>query len=274
MLKNKKAPYPPLRRRMLSLLLSRGDHITLAGDFEEIHSELARERGRTAAALWYWCQIAKSIAPFLKNSLFWSFHMFKNYMKVALRNLNRHKGYSLINITGLAIGMACCLLICLWVADELSFDRFHADSSRLYRVEFDQNYSGKDFHVTVVQYPLARALEAELPEIEHAVRYAWLGEQLVNHKESSIYETGIVAVDPAFLEIFSFPLLRGDPRTVLDEPNSIVIDRAMADRYFGEEDPLGQTLTLNNRTNLQITGVLENVPANSSLRFQCLLSCL
>ena len=260
----------PLRCRVLSLLLDHGDHFTLAGDFEEIYSETVWERGRTAAALWYWRQILKSCPPYIKHSLFWSFHMFKNYMKVALRNLNRHKGYSLINITGLAIGMACCLLISLWVLDELSFDRFHADADRLYRIEFDQDYSGKDFHVTVQQYPLARALEAEIPEIEHAVRYSDRGTQLVNYKDSSIYESGIVAVDPAFLEIFSFPLLLGDPRTALEEPNSVVIDRDMADRYFGKENPLGQILTFNNETDLQITGVVENVPANSSLHFQCL----
>jgi putative ABC transport system permease protein len=198
--------------------------------------------------------------------------MFKSYMKVALRGLKRHKGYSFINITGLAIGMACCLLICLWVLDELSFDRFHADVDRLYRVEFDQNYSGKDFHVTVTQYPMARALEAELPEIEEAVRYSYMGEQLVRYEQTSLYEDDVFVVDPAFLEIFSFPLLQGDPKTALNEPKSAVISQDMADRYFGGENPIGKTLNFNNRTDLQVTGILKKIPANSSLQFQCLLS--
>jgi len=131
----------PLRCRVLGLLLHKGDHITLAGDFEEIYSEILRDRGAGAAALWYWGQVLRSIPSFIFDSLFWSVYMFKNYFKVAFRNIKRHKGYSFINITGLAIGMACCLLISLWVLDELSFNRFHDHADQLYRVEFDQNYS-------------------------------------------------------------------------------------------------------------------------------------
>ncbi len=263
---------PLLRCRMLSLFLNQGDHITLAGDFEEIYAEIVRDRGTLAGSLWYWSQIFKSFPAYMKNSLFWSFYMFKNYMKVAMRNIKRYKGYSFINITGLAIGMACCLLICLWVMDELSFDRFHKNAETLYRVEFDQNYSGRDFHVTVTQYPMARALEAEVPEIEHAVRYAYMGEQLFRYGQKSLYEEDTFAVDPAFLEIFTFRLLKGNASTALDDPNSLVISEEIAERYFGKEDPIGNTMTLNNRTELRITGILKNVPANSSLQFQCLLS--
>jgi ABC-type antimicrobial peptide transport system permease subunit len=262
----------PLRRRVLGLLLHRGGHITLAGDFEEIYSETVRERGAFSASIWFWGQVLRSIPSFFSNSLFWSVHMFKNYFKVAFRNLKRHKGYSFINITGLAIGMACCLLISLWVLDELSFNRFHAHADQLYRVEFDQNYSGKLFHVTVSPYPMAQALEAEIPEIEHAVRTAGMGELLVRYGDKILYQDGIMAVDPAYLEIFTFPLVKGDSSTALSDPLSMIVSEELAAKYFGDEDPLGQTLTIDTRHTFRITGVMKNIPQNSDFRFKMLLS--
>ena len=267
-----KTPRQPLRRRVLGLLLHRDDHITLAGDFEEIFSEIKRDRGAGAAALWYWGQVFRSLPSFIFNSIFWSVHMFKNYLKVAFRNIKRHKGYSFINITGLAIGMACCLLISLWVLDELSFNRFHIHTDQLYRVEFDQNYSGKLFHVTVSPYPMARALEAEIPEIEHAVRSTSMGELLVRYEDKLLYQDGIRAVDPAFLEIFTFPLVKGDSRTALNDPDSMVVSEELAEKYFGNEDPLGKTLTINTRHTFRITGVMQDVPKNSDFQFNMLLS--
>jgi ABC-type antimicrobial peptide transport system permease subunit len=198
--------------------------------------------------------------------------MFKNYLKVAFRNLKRHKGYSFINITGLAIGMACCLLISLWVLDELSFNRFHTHADQLYRVEFDQNYSGKLFHVTVSPYPMARALESEIPEIEHAVRTAGMGELLVRYGDKILYQDGIMAVDPAYLQIFTFPLVKGDSHTALSDPLSMIVSEELAEKYFGEEDPLGQTLTINTRHTFRITGIMKNIPQNSDFRFKMLLS--
>jgi len=267
-----KTPRQLLRRRVLGLLLHRDDHITLAGDFEEIFSEIKRDRGAGAAALWYWGQVFRSLPSFIFNSIFWSVHMFKNYLKVAFRNIKRHKGYSFINITGLAIGMACCLLISLWVLDELSFNRFHIHTDQLYRVEFDQNYSGKLFHVTVSPYPMARALEAEIPEIEHAVRSTSMGELLVRHEDKILYQDGVRAVDPAFLEIFTFPLVKGDSRTALNDPDSMVVSEELAEKYFGNEDPLGKTLTINTRHTFRITGVMKDVPKNSDFQFKMLLS--
>ncbi len=168
--------------------------------------------------------------------------------------------------------MACCLLIGLWVLDELSYDRFHEYSSRIYRVEFDQNYSGKLFHVTVTPYPLARALEAEVAEIEQAARYTRLGDLLVRCGENTFYEEGAVAVDPAFLGMFSFPLIQGDKRTALNDPQSLILSEEMGRKYFEGEDPMGQILQVNNGREFRITGVMENIPANSSLQFDMLMS--
>ena len=133
--------------------------------------------------------------------------MFKNYIKVALRNIRKHKGYSFINIAGLAIGLACCLLILVWVLDELSYDKFHENSPCLYRVEENQNYSGRIYHVTVTPYPLAPALIADIPEIIDATRYVGLGSQLLRYGEKGFFESGIKAVDPSFFRMFTFDIL-------------------------------------------------------------------
>ncbi len=262
----------PLRFRILSLFLGRSEHFTLAGDFEEVYHEIASREGRTRAVFWYWAQLLKSAPACLLDTLYWRLHMFKNYLKAAWRNIRRNPGYSLINLTGLAIGLACCLLIGLWVLDELSYDRFHEYASRIYRVEFDQNYSGKLFHVTVSPFPLARALGAEVAEIEHAVRYAGLGDMLVRRGEKTFYEEGAAAVDPAFLVMFSFPLVQGDKHAALSDPQSLILSEELARKYFGAEDPMGKILQVNNRREFRITGVMKNVPANSSLQFDMLVS--
>jgi putative ABC transport system permease protein len=197
--------------------------------------------------------------------------MLRNYLKVVLRNIRRHAGYSFINIVGLALGMACCLMIALWVADELSFDRFHAKAADLYRVEENQSYSGRVYHVTVTPYPLAPALKAEIPEVAGATRVVWYGGQLFRFGEKAFFEDSVRAVDPAFLEMFSFPLSQGDPATALADPYSVLLTEDMARKYFGNEDAVGKVLNINNDFDLRVTGILKNVPTNSYLRFDILV---
>ncbi|MCJ7486939.1 MAG: ABC transporter permease, partial [Candidatus Aminicenantes bacterium] len=197
--------------------------------------------------------------------------MLKNYLKVVFRNIRRHAGYSVINIVGLALGMACCLMIAMWVADELSFDRFHEKAADLYRVEEDQSYSGRIYHVTVTPYPLAPALKAEIPEIAEATRVVRYNGQLFRFGEKSFFEDNVRAVDPAFLGMFSFPLIKGDPATALIDPYSVLLTEQTAKKYFGSEDPVGKTLNVNNDFDLRVTGVLKNFPTNSSLRFDLLV---
>jgi putative ABC transport system permease protein len=197
--------------------------------------------------------------------------MLRNYLKVVLRNIRRHAGYSFINIVGLALGMACCLMIALWVADELSFDRFHAKAADLYRVEENQSYSGRVYHVTVTPYPLAPALKAEVPEIAEATRVVWYGGQLFRFGEKAFFEDSVRAVDPAFLEMFSYPLSQGDPATALADPYSVLLTEETARKYFADESPVGKVLNVNNDFDLRVTGVLKNVPTNSYLRFDILV---
>lgn len=133
--------------------------------------------------------------------------MFKNYLKTAFRNIRRHKGYTFINVTGLTLGMACCLLIMLWVFDELSFDRFHKNAKNLYRVEQDYFYSGETYHVYPTPYPMGPGIKAEVPEIVEQTRYKGLGNVLVKYLDKAFFENRARAVDPSFLQMLTYPFL-------------------------------------------------------------------
>jgi ABC-type antimicrobial peptide transport system permease subunit len=200
-----------------------------------------------------------------------AFIMLRNYFKVALRNIIRQKGYSFINITGLALGMSCCLLIMLWVMDELSYDRFHSNADRIYRIEQDQFYSERTFHVNVTPYPMAQGCKDEIPEIEYATPMPETGTLLCRYGEKAFFEQNVLAVQPDFLSMFSFPLIRGEREGALQQPHSLLITRRMAEKYFGEEDPLGKVLTVNNKFDFTVEGVLENIPTNSIIQFDMIL---
>ncbi len=197
--------------------------------------------------------------------------MFKNYFKIAFRNLLKHKGHSLINVAGLALGMASCLLIMLWVMEELNFDRFHQNAQYLYRVEQDQFYSGETYHVTVTPYPMGEGIKEEIPEIIDATRYVYTGNILIKYENKVFFENGIRAVDPSFLQIFTFPLIQGDPAKALNDHHGIIISEEMAEKYFGSVDPIDKTLTANNEYSFTVTGVMANVPTNSYLQFDMLI---
>ena len=197
--------------------------------------------------------------------------MFRNYLITAIRTIFRQKGFSLINILGLAFGLACALLILLWVQDELSFDRFHEHAEHLYRVEENQFYSGEVYHVNVTPYPSGPVWKEEIPEIVEACRYQWPSGMLFSYGEMSFYEGGCVAVDSTFFNMFTYPLLMGDPSTVLAGPWSAVLTEETAEKYFGDENPVGKVLTVNNQYEFTVTGVLASLPKNSIIGFDILV---
>jgi putative ABC transport system permease protein len=188
--------------------------------------------------------------------------MLKNYLKIALRNLLRHKGYSLINITGLAVGIACCLLILLYVQDELAYDRHHEKAEQIYRVVLDGRLADKDFHFAVASAPLAVMLPKELPEVLASTRLQNRAGILVRHGEKRFTEDRIFYADSTMFGVFTMPLLLGNSQTALAQPNTIVLTAAMAAKYFGDENPIGKTLALDNQ-NYQITGMMQDVPRQS-----------
>jgi putative ABC transport system permease protein len=199
----------------------------------------------------------------------------KNYVKTAWRNIRRHPGYTAINVFGLAVGLASCLAILLWVRDEMSYDRFHANAGSIHRVIAQASEPGGGSDSFAVLPPsLGPALKAEFPEILKTARHLYVGQQIVSHGEKRFYEKKVSLVDPDFLQMFSFPLRRGDARSALSDPRSIVLTESAAARYFGSEEPLGKTLRLNNRVEFTVTGILADIPAQSHLSFDILLPFL
>jgi ABC-type antimicrobial peptide transport system permease subunit len=200
--------------------------------------------------------------------------MIKSYLKITFRNITKHKGYSFINIIGLAFGMTVCILIFLWVRDELSFDRFHKNANEIYRVVVDEiHQDGNIQRVAVTPWPLGAALLKDYPEVINFTRYFRVRQRLITYKpgNKSFYENSVYLADPPFLEMFSFPLVKGDPATALAKGNTVVITGEIAEKYFGKEDPMGKTLTINNIQDYTVTGVIKNVPHNSHLQFDFIL---
>ena len=197
--------------------------------------------------------------------------MFKNYLKITLRITKQHKEYSFINIAGLALGIACCLLILFWVQDELSFDRFHKNADHLHRIIVDLNFEGQTLHIARSPSAVAPALLEEIPEIVNSAVYFPAPSLLVTHGENKFYEDEVAFVSPSFLEMFTFPFIKGDNRTALEDLSSIVITADAAEIYFGKGDPIGRTLKINNKYDFIVGGIIENVPRNSHLKFDFLL---
>jgi putative ABC transport system permease protein len=198
--------------------------------------------------------------------------MFRNYLKSALRNIKKHKGYASINIVGLAIGMACCILIVLYIATELSYDRYHKNAGRIFRLGLDANMGGSQVITPISNVPSAPALVQEYPEVIDAVRIRTVSRTSVEYEDKQYYENGILYADNSLFSVFTFPMIAGDPRTALETAYSVVLTEDTAKRYFGDRDPIGRALTLNNDSNFVITGVMNNVPPNSHFTFDMVCS--
>ncbi|UCE20938.1 MAG: ABC transporter permease, partial [Candidatus Aminicenantes bacterium] len=200
--------------------------------------------------------------------------MIKNYLKIALRNIKRHKGFTLINIAGLAIGMACCFLIYTYVQYELSYDTFHKDYKDIYRVinrQIGNVYLGTDYFSTSPAL-MAPTMKEDFPEVLEAARVdTWSG--LLSFGNKRFNET-IYFADPEFFKIFTYPQLSGDLQDPIGEPFSMLITQEMAQRYFGDENPVGNTMRFNNQFDFTVTGVLQDTPLNSHMRFEFISSLL
>lgn len=196
--------------------------------------------------------------------------MFKNHLKIALRIMKRYRGYAFINITGLAVGMACCILILLWIRNELSYDRFHEKGKRIFKVTIESHRSdGRIESFSHTQFPLAPALKERYPDIENATRI-FEAKVLVRYGSKAFNEDRFFLADPSFLEMFTFPLVSGNPETALSRADSILITEDTAQKYFGNEDPIGKIMSVNVKRDLIVTGVMKNLPSNSHIQFDFL----
>jgi len=198
--------------------------------------------------------------------------MFKNFITIALRSLVKYKAYSLINISGLAIGLASAILILLYVKDELSYDKFHKNYNQIYRVGLHATNQGNEFVLGLSCVPLAQTLARDYPEVISATRlFALAGESIVRYKENSFLEDRFFYADSSFFGVFETGLLRGDPKTALARANTLVITDEMANKYFGVEDPIGKVIEVGvEKTEFEITGVVKKYPGNSHMKFDFL----
>ena len=192
--------------------------------------------------------------------------MLRNYIKIAFRNLLRHKAFSFINVFGLSIGMACSILILLWVHDELNYDQFHTDAKYIYRLTAE--LPQENIKAAVSSAPIAPAIQSAIPEIESTVRLSMGGGlDFLQVEDRTFEETRMCFADSNLLQFFSFPLVKGDPATAMLLPEGVLITESMAKKYFGKEDPLGKIIRKNRAEDLTVTGVLADIPRNSHLQF-------
>jgi putative ABC transport system permease protein len=203
--------------------------------------------------------------------------MLKNFLRTAIRYFARNKAYAVLNIFGLSIGLGCFMLIALWVKDELGYDRFHGKADRIYRVSGIFTDESGTWDQAVTPVPLGPALIADLPEVEEAVRID-RNSNLVRSGDMQFIESGILGVDPSFFKVFDFKLLKGNPKTVLEAPYNVVVSESIARKYFGDRDPIGETLRIfqydpdGSGADYKVTGVIQDCPSNSHFQYSMLFS--
>jgi len=197
--------------------------------------------------------------------------MLRNYIKIAFRNLWRHKSFSIINIIGLAVGLTACFLIFMYVRFELSYDKFNQNFDNIYRLNTDIKAPNEVLHWSSASAPMGPALQQDYPDVQSYVRIFGYG-YLVESKLSKFQENNLAFVDPSIFKIFTFPLVEGDPNTALNAPYSVVLTETMAKKYFGSEDALGKSLLLDGKHPVKVTGICKDVPDNSHFNFDMLIS--
>lgn len=271
--------------RILRFLLKKQYLEEIEGDMEEIFFEIAETESPKVAKRTYYWEMWRLLRPVLLRSFkssyaYRPFIMYKNYVTIAWRNLLKKKVYSTINIMGLALGIACCLMIFMYVDHERSFDNYHAKGDRIYRVIHGWDDGAHDIASYWVwgNAPIGQALKDNFPELDKIVQFSGRSDVLLTHGEISHQEEGVFFMDSTVFDVFSWKLLKGNPKTALSAPFSIVLTESTAKKYFGNEDPIGKALKGSESAGrsmageYQVTGVMEDVPANSHFRFNALLS--
>jgi putative ABC transport system permease protein len=270
-----KVPQPPrISERLLEKMANPGSSAAIIGDISEEFQLKIEEQGLSRARLWYCLFVLKCLPSFVRHSISWNLTMLKNYLTIALRLMKRHKAFSSINIAGLAVGMACSIMIGLFVVYESGYDHFHEKSGRIYRVYSDIVNKSGSWRGAWTPPPLAEALLQDFPEVEAATRFSpWPGETLISARGELFVEKSIRFADASFFAIFSYSFIFGDPSTALESPGTIVISRTVAEKYFGHDNPLGETMTFQGQQrDFKVTGVIEDPPPKSHLQFDMVAS--
>ena len=198
--------------------------------------------------------------------------MLKNYLKIALRNLLKFKAYSLINILGLAIGVAACMMILLYINDELSYDKFNKKADQIYRIHTYAKLAGNESNIAVSPSPLGETLVEEYPEVIQYTRLMPNKTMLIRYKNNVFNESNFFWADSTVFDVFTIPFIEGDPKTALTQPHTIVLTENLAKKYFGNEDPMDKIMKFEDGTPYTVKGVVKNCPANSHFHYDIFAS--
>ena len=242
----------------------------MEGDLMELFARRVRSGARARARLLFWFDALRSIRPYaLRRSIPLPTGpvMFKNYISVSFRHISRHLGFSLINVTGLAVGLAVALLTVLYVTHEQSYDRFHDNADRIARISMTWIFGETRMELALSTTAPGPASKAQIPEVEEYVRFRRMGETFVQRDAEWLKESGLVFADSALFSMFSFPLIEGDASSALAGPGRITLSESIATRFFGRTDIVGETLLLNGTDLYEVTGVFEDIPTNSHIQF-------
>jgi putative ABC transport system permease protein len=250
----------------------------IEGDLMELYQERLRESGKIKAdakfivdvLLLFRPGIIKRLSDYRNSN---HIDMLENYIKVGIRNILKHKVYSSINITGLAVGLAASMLIILYIADELSYDRFQEQADRIYRIGSHGRFEGDEFRQATSSAPIAEALLREVPEVESVTRFGWRRTMPLRYNDKVFNVKLMLVADSNFFRFFSFRLISGNPTTVLKGTNKVVMTEAAAKRYFGSENPVGKIILIGeDRVATEITGIVQDLPSNSHIQFDMVVS--
>lgn len=243
----------------------------ISKDFEIEYTGICQYRGRIIASLWLIWNTMQALCYYLIFTAKWRTIMFRNYFKIAFRNIKRHKGYSFINIFGLTVGIACVIVIMLWVQYETSFEKHHEKADRIFRVAGENLEFSPPSKMVVTPPPMSPALAQEFPEIEASVRVSRGGDKkLFSFKDKHFYEP-YNPVDASFFNIFSIDFVKGDAGTVFSDPYAIVLSEKMAGKLFGSQDPINKIIQFDQKTDFTVTGIFKSMPPNSHLRSDILI---
>jgi putative ABC transport system permease protein len=274
-MKTKKQNPPFIPHLFLKLLLKGEDFYEFSDDIDEIYRHMIDCKPRWKAMAWYWFRVLESIPGIIMDKICWRMVMFRNYLKIAFRIIKRHRSHSAINIFGLSVGLACTILIFLFVKDELSYDRFHENLHSIYRplIRFHNPDGSVRWQGGAVQVPHGPALKEYFPEVKSYVRV--FPQEFIVKIGDLIEEQEITMADAEFFKMFSFPLTQGNAASVLSDYSSIVLSESCAEKYFGGKDPIGRSMTLisgDYRNDFVVSGVAENPPPNSTVTFNLLIN--
>jgi putative ABC transport system permease protein len=266
-----RTPKPPrIARWILERVIDNEIRYGALGDLEEQFLYIHKEEGPLKARICYWLQILAALPAFLKNTLYWSFAMTGNYLRVFYRLIKKHKGYSFINFAGLTLGIGVFMLITLFVQHEFSVDKHHENLNRVYRVQ------GENMRQLSTAPAVGKLIAENIAEAQKVVRFKFRHDYLVKYlpnndpsREKAIVIRNFGWADSTVFDVFTFPFIAGDPKTALEDPFALILTESIAERIFGSEDPIGQTLMVNNRHEYHVTAVIKDLE-RTHLRFDVL----